>query len=317
MPQTFEAKPIPLITWRNMAPPFEAHRYFQHGDRFAFEKRAPAFSLVNAWWLSEAALLSYADEEFARPRFAGAGFKDLWFFSGHSTQCYVAADQDLAVVAFRGTECGLDRGPDALARFVADLSADLDIRWADDPGGGRIHRGFRDALDEVWPELQSCLQALTERGCAMWITGHSLGGALALLAASRLPLSAVQGVCTFGAPRIGDRLFSKGYAPKAYLMVNNNDVVAHLPPYPYSEVGEMCYIDSSGTLRRNISRSRRWMDEIQGHVQCLLENLSHWNQDLAASLPDGLKDHTPLLYALHIWNNLIKPPPVFRLPGSP
>jgi triacylglycerol lipase len=305
MSENFGTKPIPLITWRNMAPPFTAHCYFEHGEAFAFDVQTERFSLVNAWWLSEAALLSYASEKFACPRFEKAGFNDLRFFDGHSTQCYVVANRDLALVAFRGTECGLDRGPEALAQFFADLSVDLDIRWAAADAGGRIHRGFRDALDEIWPDLRACLQELTGRGCRLWMTGHSLGGALALLAASRMPVSEVQAVYVYGAPRIGDRLFSSRFAHRAYRFVNNNDVVAHLPPFPYADAGELRYIDAGGTLHHAIGRRQRWMDEIQGHVLGLTENLRHWNHGLAASLPDGVKDHTPLLYPLHIWNNLI------------
>lgn len=306
MMRQFEPRPIPLITWRNMAPPFTAHPYFQHGQAFPFDSRSGRFSLVNAWWLSEAALLAYAPEEFAGPRFESAGFHNLWFFSGPSTQCYVAAAQDTAVVAFRGTECGLDRGPEALSQFIADLSVDLDIRWVDATGGGRIHRGFRDGLNEVWPDLQPCLEKLADGGRALWITGHSLGGALALLAADRMErISKVQGVYVFGAPRIGDQEFAKNYAPRAFRFLNNNDVVPHIPPYPYADLGELRYIDVSGIIHDSISRWQRWMDEIQGHVQCLMENLRHWKHGPAASLPDGLKDHTPLLYALHMWNNLV------------
>jgi triacylglycerol lipase len=303
----FEPRPIPLITWRNMAPPFTMHPYFQHAEAFPFESRGENFSLVNAWWLSEAALLAYAPEEFAGPRFEKAGFDDLWFFSDDSTQCYVVASRDTAIVAFRGTECDLDQGPEALSQFIADLSVDLDIRWVNAQGGGRIHRGFRDGLDETWMDLRACLEKLAARGCALWITGHSLGGALALLAASRIErFSKVQGVYVFGAPRIGDRSFCQGYTPRAFRFLNNNDVVPHLPPYPYADLGKLRYIDSSGMIHEGIGRWRQWMDEIQGHVQCLLENLRHWRYDLAASLPDGIKDHTPLLYALHIWNNLVR-----------
>jgi len=305
MSKYFKIKPIPLITWRNMAPPFTAHRYFQDCEAFPFEGQADRFSLVNAWWLSEAALLSYAAEEFARPRFENAGFDDLWFFSGHSTQCYVAATRGLALVAFRGTECGLDQGPEALAQFFADLSVDLDIRWVAAHSGGRVHRGFRDGLDEIWPDLRVCLQELMSRGCRLWMTGHSLGGALALLAASRMPISEVQGAYVYGAPRIGDRVFSSEFAHRVYRFVNNNDVVAHLPPFPYADVGELRYIDAGGTLHNTIRRRQRWMDEIQGHVLGLTENLRHWNYGLSATVPDGVKDHTPLLYALHVWNNLI------------
>ena len=306
MPRLFDIKKIPLITWQNMAPPFTGHTYFQHARHFPFNALAENFSPVNAWWLSEAALLSYAAEDFSGPWFEKAGFDNLWFFSGHSTQCYVAAAGDLAVVAFRGTECGLDQGPEAMARFVADLSVDLDIRWVDGKGGGRIHRGFRDALDEIWPDLKACLDQYLSNGNPLWITGHSLGGALALLAADRLlPQKKVQGVYVFGAPRIGDQRFAEGFSPRAFSIVNNNDVVPHLPPFPYADLGEMHYIDSKGILHSRIGRGERWMDRIQGHIQCLIENVRHWDQGLAASLPDWIKDHTPLLYAVHLWNHLI------------
>jgi triacylglycerol lipase len=307
MIRDFEPRPIPLITWRNMAPPFMMHPYFQYAEVFPFEGRSEQFSLINAWWLSEAALLAYAEEEFARPRFEAAGFDDVRFINGFSTQCYVAAARETAVVAFRGTECGLDRGPEALWQFLADLSADLDIRWVDASGDGRIHRGFRDGLDEVWQDLQPLLEKLAAGERNLWFAGHSLGGALALLAAARMePVSKVQGVYVFGAPRIGDKAFAKGYAPRAFGFLNNNDVVPRLPTFPYADLGELRYIDSSGIIHKDISRWQQWMDAVQGHVQCLVENLRHWKYDLAASLPDGIKDHTPLLYALHMWNNLIR-----------
>jgi triacylglycerol lipase len=307
MSESPEPKPIPLITWRNMAPPFTTHAYFQHGEDFPFAGRTGEFSLVNAWWLSEASLLAYAPEEFARPLFEKAGFDDVWFFSGYSTQCYVVATRELAIVAFRGTECDMGGEPEAFWQFLADLSVDLDIRWVDAQGGGRIHRGFRDGLNEIWTDLRARLETLAARECALWITGHSLGGALALLAAARIErFSEVQGVYVFGAPRIGDQRFAEGYAPRIYRFLNNNDLVPHIPPFPYSDLGELRYIDASGNLHDSISRWRRWMDEIQGHIQCLTENLGNLKHDMAASLPDGIKDHTPLLYALHIWNNLVQ-----------
>jgi triacylglycerol lipase len=307
MIRRFDPRPIPLITWRNMAPPFTDHPYFQHCAAFPFEGRSEQYSPVNAWWLSEAALLAYAPEEFAGPRFEAAGFNKSWFFSGPSTQCYVTTEKDAALVAFRGTECDLGRGPEALSQFIADLSVDLDIRWVAASGGGRIHRGFRDGLDEVWPELQPCLEKLAAGGRALWFTGHSLGGALALLAADRMHrLSKVMGVYVFGAPRIGDRDYAKSYAPRAFRFLNNNDVVPHIPPFPYADMGELRYIDASGMMHDRIGRWQRWMDEIQGHVRCLVENLRSLKHDMAASLPDGLKDHTPLLYALHLWNNLVE-----------
>jgi len=303
-------KPIPLITWRNMAPPFENHTYFQHHSQVPFQSEPDGFSLVNAWWLSEAALLAYAEEAFAIARFNDAGFDDVRFFSGHATQCYVAANDTSVVVAFRGTECGIDRGPEAMAQFIADLGADIDIHWVDVQGGGKMHRGFHEALDEVWPDLLTGIDALTSANRKLWLTGHSLGGALAVVAASRL--NQAPGLYTFGTPRVGNREFVAGFPYAHHSIVNNNDVVPHMPPFPYVDPENPRYIDSGGKLHARIDAWQRWKDGIQGHIKCFMENARHLNQGFSATLPDGLKDHTPLLYALHLWNNLAE-----KLPPNP
>jgi len=120
-------KKLVKITVDNLAPPYKDYEYFKDCDQLPFRYQANIFDMVNAWWLSEAALLSYAAEEFARPWFEKAGFDDLFFFSGHSTQCYVAAARDLAMVAFRGTECGLDQGPETTYMSWLPLFHDLGL----------------------------------------------------------------------------------------------------------------------------------------------------------------------------------------------
>ena len=69
----------------------------------------------------------------------------------------------------------------------------------------------------------------------LWITGHSLGGALALLAAWRFQRSflAVHEIVTFGAPMIGNETASKAFeqefSGKIFRYVDLEDVVPHLP----------------------------------------------------------------------------------------
>lgn len=301
---TFDAKPIPLITWGKMTPPFQDHIYFQNHQHFPFQPDAGVFSPVNAWWMSEAALIVYAREEFAIPCFQAAGLNNVRFFTGHSTQCYVAANDHFAIVAFRGTEFAIDQGPDASAQFIADLSVDIDIRWVDAPDGGKIHRGFNDALSEIWHELLPHLEALVRRGSKIWVTGHSLGGALAALTATRF--FKIHGLYTFGAPRLGNREFVSNFPVRSFRIINNNDIVPHLPFYPYTDLGDLRYIDSNGTLHHSINAWKRLKDEIQGHIDCVVENVRNLDQGWTATLAEGLKDHTPLLYTLHLWNHLIQ-----------
>ena len=57
---------------------------------YPFRHRATAFDMVNAWWLIEASTLAYAEEDFVRPVFQKVGLADVKFFTGDSTQCFVA-----------------------------------------------------------------------------------------------------------------------------------------------------------------------------------------------------------------------------------
>lgn len=182
------------------------------------------------------------------------GFDRFQFMSGHSTQCFVAASDTLIVVCFRGTEAN---------RFW-DLYADLmAIPMRSDTVPGDLHLGFWTALDQVWGDtapplvwptdenggrcdrLPDCLRAFTneQHPQPVWITGHSLGGALATMAAARLigegvlrPEQVVGGVYTFGQPRVGDKVFAEAYeqanalGARHFRVVHDNDVVTRLPP---------------------------------------------------------------------------------------
>ena len=79
-------KDVPEITWKNISPPFKDYTYYSHVEVFPFEFKSKAFSPVNAWWLSEAATLVYADEDFVRSRFKKAGLKNVVFLNKDSTQ---------------------------------------------------------------------------------------------------------------------------------------------------------------------------------------------------------------------------------------
>src|SRR5262249_10320659 len=65
---------------------------------------AGTFSFVNAWWLADAALLSYWDRDEAKKRFrAGAGLS-AELIDNEGTQCYVAGNERFTIVSFRGTQ---------------------------------------------------------------------------------------------------------------------------------------------------------------------------------------------------------------------
>jgi pimeloyl-ACP methyl ester carboxylesterase len=288
-----------------MSPPFLKHAYFEGHDIYPFQAHATTFSLVNAWWLAEASTLAYADEAFATERFRMAGLEDVRLFDKGSTQCYVANNREFAVVAFRGSEILRRGGLDGRV-VVAHLMTNADVWLADWPNGGKVHRGFRNALDDVWDDLYVYLTKLQGGGRQIWMTGHSLGAALATLAADRF--GAVRGVYTFGSPRVGNRRFKETYRIRAYRFVNGNDIVARVPPPGfYAHVGDAKFIDHEGIIRDRPAETAH--PSIPSESEALRrERAPNRNDQISQPvhfLADAVTDHVPVLYAIQIWNSLV------------
>lgn len=300
-------KEIPRITLKNISPPFKNYEYYRDYQKYGFQFNATEFNIINAWWLAEASTLVYADENFVRTQFSKAGLKEVRFFDHQSTQCFVASNDKFAIIAFRGSEIWKRKGKFDFNKIFADLIADVDVRLTDWPGGGKVHRGFKDALDEVWLELAVYIRQLNDKGCKIWITGHSLGAALATLAADRY--GNVQGVYTFGSPRVGDGAFKKNFDAEAYRIVNNQDIATWVPPPGwYEHVGDIKFIDHEGNLHDHVIEKEAFVnqprDELYGQ-----EAPNQPNKRGSASLiPDFFKDHVPLLYTIHLWNNVVDIP---------
>jgi hypothetical protein len=70
-------KEPPIITFKNLSPPYKDHDYFKHHDLFPFQYNASSFSLTNAWWLAEVSTLVYADEAYARQQFSRVGLDNV------------------------------------------------------------------------------------------------------------------------------------------------------------------------------------------------------------------------------------------------
>ena len=299
-------KSIPAITFKNLSPPYTDYDYFQNCRSVPFEYRVSSFSLVNAWWLAEASTLVYADEAYVRPRFREAGLIRVVFFNRSGTQCFIASNSRFAIVAFRGSEIwNQDEGFDP-GQMIADFMTDIDIRLSDWIRGGKVHTGFKNALDSVWDDILPEIKRLRDQGVPIWLTGHSLGAALATLAADRL--QNVQGLYTFGSPRVGDLDFRKGFAQKAYRLVNGEDIVADMPPKgPYRHVGEYIFIDQKGMIHAGHSAAEK-----SDNASCLSDVNASKNagnlqkSDSALFIPDSIRDHVPVLYSIYLWNKLVE-----------
>ena len=314
-------KIIPGPNLEVVLPPNLNHTYFAEASQHPFRFRSQSFQLVNAWWLAEAALLAYAEKEFAIPQYTKAGLTvegSQPFSIGGSTQCYVAHNQDVVIVAFRGTQVlkpvGSKLPGEIWRQVIKDLWTDGKFRLIVSGQGGSVHEGFKKALDEVWEPLKAYLDGLKEekRDRTFWFTGHSLGAALATLAADRY--GDVQGLYTFGSPLVGDEGFARDFDVSGYRFVNNNDVVARIPLWGsnalnlmkwgrYEHVGLLKYIDETGKLFDNPSMLERVQRGVGGQVQLLREVMNQWSNGEFSDIPiDCFNDHAPLYYALRIWN---------------
>jgi len=298
-------KEIPRITFKNLSPPFTDHDYFQGYQEFPFQVQMKAFSLINAWWLAEASTLVYADADFVRARFSKVGLPQVRFFDKQSTQCYVASNNQFAIVAFRGSEIWKKRETFDLNKIIADFKANADIRLTDWPQGGKVHRGFKEALEEVWLDLLPYIRQLDGKGCSIWMTGHSLGAALATLCAGRY--GNVQGVYTFGSPRVGNEVFKEKFDVNTYRIVNNDDIVTRVPPAgAYVHVGELKFIDRDGTIRDHMIEKEYPVEKQPDETYGQKNTNPPKKNSLAGFIPAAVRDHVPLLYAVHLWNNIIE-----------
>jgi hypothetical protein len=201
-----------------------------------------AGSVDNARLLAKACELAYRDEAEAAAGFQSALGLSARLISVDNTQAYLASDDHSLVVAFRGSQSpkNLDGFKDWLLTNANNLLVVPEGRAGTDFAaagvGARFHRGFLEALAEIWEPLHAAVrEALDASERPLWVTGHSLGGAIALLAAWRLQRQfvPVQEVVTFGAPMIGNaaaaQAFEREFPDRIFRYVDVEDPVPLLP----------------------------------------------------------------------------------------
>lgn len=258
---------------------------------FGFDAQAEGHTLANAMTLADCSQLAYFGSPYVEKQLKQWGYTAFRWIEAKKTdtQAFLAGKDDYLILCFRGTSSGTDALVDT--RFLK----------TDAFGGrGRVHRGFNKALDSVWTRLQAAVDAMGPQK-KLFVCGHSLGAALAQLAAHRLALGGypIGGVYVYGSPRIGNREFMEAYnellEEKTFLHINHSDIVARIPPriLGFNHLGGSPRLFDEGHAISFMEKSRGLLDEEEvetdfealdeAEQQAILRELEEARQSLEAS----------------------------------
>jgi len=166
--------------------------------------------------------------------FKKMGFNHVKFFSRNGSQAYVVHNEREIYVIYRGTELN----------EIKDLLADSMMWPTDGQKQGKVHSGFARATSQIWPQVNAYIKAEIEMYGMhnnLCFTGHSMGGAMAIISAARTDIVGV--VYAFGAPRTGNKKYAMGIKSKIYRIHNENDIIpAILPPIGYRHGGTQYHL---------------------------------------------------------------------------
>lgn len=239
-----------------------ARQYFHAQENFLCPPviRA-AYSDRMAWILASMAHLAYdryENDYDARKLFItkleGGGFELVKTFNNNETdtQAFLAKNDQFAVLAFRGTEVSKieDIKIDAMASKLSVLD-------------GRVHSGFRNAYESVAKDIEESILKLGD--LPLYITGHSLGAALATVATQRLEHNPrirekIAACYTFGSPRVGNGHYDLEFKSPIYRVVNTTDIVTVIPllAMGYIHIGDVRFLGAKdGEFQRGIPVFRR------------------------------------------------------------
>ncbi len=195
-------------------------------------------------------------EDFSARRYKKVLF---WDSASSGVQCYIARGGSSALIAFRGSD------------ELKDLLTCLRFSKERFIGKSKVHKGFLRAYNEsgILGEIQ---KSLSEAPISeIFLTGHSLGAALAAICALDLARSYEKAkirCALFGSPRIGDAAFAELFGEIFTLRTENgNDLVCRLPPklFGFSHIGSLYHM---GRPRRALSFSLA-DHEIKSYIKTL------------------------------------------------
>lgn len=325
--------------YKLLPPPYSTH------DFINIDKSTPVFESFRALCMAKAAYLVYEDETYVQDivrLWLSNDIDDIWkkqnpadyvvdvikqwlregnqkhsiditehfkYFLDYvtDTQAFIFRKGRHIVLVFRGSQQVADWKTNfsfRLRKFAVSSP-----KQSDAIPTGEVHRGFQAAWESIERRVIFQLKEWWQSDTLFWVTGHSLGGALAALASASLEYQGftVSGLYTFGQPRVGDWKFAQvvnaRMGDRMFRYVNNNDIVPLIPPQfnilnptrLYGHMGQFRYFNVRGKLQKNSWLAQRWGDRFLGFILSIRQPGA-----------DIISDHMMEFYVRHLQEALNK-----------
>ena len=187
------------------------------------------------------------------------GFTTVEFYNRDGAQAYRFMNKEDLVIACRGTQ------PSEFNDIKADLKAVPVVAET----VSRVHQGFKQEVDDLWPMVLEDIQRTVNKDNKLWFCGHSLGAAMTTIMASRCyhcaDIRDPEEVYTYGSPRVGWPGYIKTMNVTHHRWVNNNDIVTRVPLaiMGYRHHGQEHYMNAWGNVRKPTGW-QRFKDRMRG-----------------------------------------------------
>ena len=203
--------------------------------------------------------IAYSNLKDAKSQAKKLGFTTIEFYDKDGAQAYRFMNKSDIVIACRGTQ----------PNEFNDIRADLRAVPVMAETVGKVHLGFKNEVDDLWPMVCEDINRKANIKKDLWFCGHSLGAAMATIMASRClhnqELNDPLELYTYGSPRVGWRKYVNSLGIVHHRWVNNNDIVTGVPLWlmGYVHHGDKHYLNAYGKVR-NPSGWQLFKDRMRG-----------------------------------------------------
>ena len=194
--------------------------------------------------LAEASQIAYlAESEIASWATNNLSSTNVEFIDAEDTEVFIAENDSEMYIVFRGSK--------GLRDWIANMKI---LKSTTD--FGKVHSGFMEAFSVVREKIFTAMTRARENNKKLYLSGHSLGGALATIAAAdsniKIGSTPIEAIYTFGMPKTSNRTaadyINSNFGSRFFRFVNDRDIVTRIPPGS-RHVGRLIHFDKHGEIK--------------------------------------------------------------------